>query len=71
MDAITLIRLAVTVVSERLMTILALGLSFGLACWVMRDPLIERIACLFIFTVYSYLLLIVKDAKHESKQKTE
>lgn len=71
MDGIALVALALKVVSERLMTILALGLSFGLACWTMRTPSIEALACLFIFTVYSYLLLVVKETKHENQKAPE
>lgn len=71
MDGIQLVALALRVVSERLMTIIALGLSFGLACWTMKAPSYEALACLLIFAVYSYLLLVVKETKNENPKASE
>ncbi len=38
MEATAIIRLALGVISDRLITILALLTSFGLGCWVMWEP---------------------------------
>ena len=64
MDAIQVIRVALNVISERLLTIIALGMSFGLACWVMKDPDILRLGTMAFFAAFSFLLL--KTRKREN-----
>jgi hypothetical protein len=61
MDAASIIRLALEVISDRLITILALLTSCGLGCWTMWGPTWERVVTLAIFTVFSYLLVKVKE----------
>ena len=66
MDSIALLRLALSVIAERLLIILALSMTCGLACWSMWGPSIERVATLAIFAVLSYLLTRPKkEPKHE------
>ena len=69
MDAVSLIRLALEVISDRLMTILGLGLCFGLSCWAMYFPTYERIGILAIFSIYSYILIKVMENRNGG-QKT-
>jgi hypothetical protein len=70
MDAITVVRLALSVISERLLTILALLLSFSLACWTMSAGTVERIVTLAIFVVGVFLPILIKtNVKHESKSQ--
>ena len=61
MDAVALVRLALAVISERMLSILALGLSFSLACWTMWDPRWERLGTMAFFSIFSYLLLNIKE----------
>lgn len=44
MDAntIRLVRLALGVITDRLLTLVALGMTFALACWAMQEPNIMR-----------------------------
>lgn len=63
MDAVTLIRLALEVLSDRLMAILGLTMSFILACWTMYDPTIERLGMSAFFAMFSYLIVRVKERK--------
>ena len=58
MDAIQLVRLALNVVSERVITILGLSMSFALACWTMWGPEWDRVVTLGIFILFSYLVII-------------
>ena len=72
MDAVSLIRLALEVISDRLMTILGLGLCFGLSCWAMYFPNYERIGILAIFSVYSYILIkAMERANERQRNKTK
>jgi len=61
MDAVALVRLALAVISERMLSILALGLSFSLACWTMWDPRWERLGTMSFFSIFSYLLINIKE----------
>jgi len=71
MDAIQVIRVALNVISERLLTIIALGMSFGLACWVMKDPDILRLGTMAFFAAFSFLLLKTrKRENYETESKT-
>ena len=70
MDAIQIIRLALNVVSERLLTIIALGMVFGLACYTMSNPDPLRLGTMAFFAVFSYLLLKNREVKNETESKT-
>ena len=61
MDAASIIRLALEVISDRLITILALLTSCGLGCWTMWGPTWERVATLAIYVVFSYLTVRAKE----------
>jgi hypothetical protein len=76
MDAsiIAFIRLALEVISDRLITILALAMSCGLACYTMWAGDWTRVATLAIFVVFSYLVVQTKErnyAKSQQKQSDE
>ena len=67
MDAsiIAFVRLALGVIADRLITILGLSMSFGLGCWVMYDPVWERVTSLLIFVIFAYLVVRQKGKKDE------
>lgn len=72
MDTIAIVRLALNVISERLLTIVALLLVFGLACWTMYDPTYIRLGTMAFFAIFSFLLLKTrKRENYEGKEKTE
>lgn len=70
MDGIALVRLALGVITDRLITILVL-ISTSIMCgWTMWNPMWERVTALAIFVVFSYLLVKVKERtsnEHDSK----
>jgi hypothetical protein len=61
MDAASVIRLALEVISDRLITVLALLTSCGLGCWTMWGPQWERVATLAIYVFFAYLLVHSKE----------
>ena len=63
MDAAKVIRLALAVLTERLLVVLAMFLAAGLACWSMWGPSVERVVTLAIFSVLAYLLTRRKKEK--------
>jgi hypothetical protein len=64
MDKVSLITLALKVISDRLITILALSMSCGLACYTMWAGDWTRVATLGIFVVFSYLIVKNKESSH-------
>jgi len=71
MDGIALVRLALAVITDRLLIILALVLSFSLSCWAMYDPQWERLGVMAFFCFFSYLVVNSKERyKHELKTET-
>jgi len=71
MDAVVLIRLALAVISDRLITILALLASSVMCGWTMWNPMWERVTTLAIFVVFSYLVVNTKEKNNEREAKTE
>jgi len=61
MDATSIIRLALGVISDRLITIAALLTSFGLGCWTMWGMGWERVTTLGIYVIFAYLLVTAKE----------
>jgi hypothetical protein len=61
MEATAIIRLALVVISDRLITILALLTSCGLACWAMWGMGWERVTILAIYVIFSYLTVRTKE----------
>jgi hypothetical protein len=66
MDATSIIRLALGVISDRLITIAALLTSFGLGCWTMWGMGWERVTTLAIYVIFAYLLVTVKEKSNEN-----
>jgi hypothetical protein len=60
MEAVALVRLALGIITDRLLVILALILSFSLACWAMWNPRWETLAVMTIFSFFSYLAINTK-----------
>ena len=68
MDKVSLITLALKVISDRLITILSLSMSCGLACYTLWAGDWTRVATLAIFVVFSYLVVRNKEANHAKQQ---
>jgi len=71
MDATSIIRLALVVISDRLITILALLTSFGLGCWAMWGLGWERVTTLAIYVIFSYLTVRTKEKKHANNSESQ
>jgi len=61
MDATTVVRIALGVISDRLITIAALLTSFGLGCWTMWGLGWERVSALAIYVIFAYLVVTAKE----------
>ena len=67
MEATAIIRLALSVITDRLITILALLTSCGLACWAMWGMGWERVTILAIYVIFSYLTVRTKEKSNEEQ----
>lgn len=67
MESISLITLALRVISERLLTLCSLFLSFVLACWTMIDPAYERLVMAMFFAAFSYLIIAAKERNQNAR----
>ena len=70
MEAVAVIRLALRIISDRLITILALIASSIMCGWTMYDPMWERVTTLAIFVVFCYLIVNIKE-RIKNEPKTE
>ena len=70
MEAVALVRLALGVITDRMITILALIASSVMCGWTMWNPMWERVVTLAIFVVFSYLIVNVKERK-QNEPKTD
>ena len=70
MDAVKLVTIALSVISDRLITILALISASVMCGWVMWGMGWERVAALAIFTVFAYLVVKAKEAKNGSNSES-
>ena len=68
MEAVAIIRLALKIISDRLITILALIASSVMCGWTMWNPMWERVVTLAIFVVFSYLIVNVKERTKNEPQ---
>ena len=68
MDSIALLRLALAVLADKVLTIVALSMSFGLACWTMWWPTYERLGMSAFFALFSYLMVKTKE-KHDARSE--
>lgn len=67
MDALKILRLALSVLTDRLLTMLSLVMTFALSVWVMQEPLWERMAMCAFFAVAVFLPCLMKERKHEGQ----
>ena len=70
MEAVALVRLALAVITDRLITILGLIASSIMCGWTMWNPMWERETTLAIFVVFCYLIVNVKE-RTKNEPKTE
>jgi hypothetical protein len=71
MDAVQMVRLALSVITDRLLTILALAGTFVLSLWIMREPELIRLGTEIIFAVFAYLLIKNKENKSGKLQQRD
>jgi len=71
MDTVWLriVRIALQVISDRVLTILSLCMTFVLSCWVMKEPTYERIVMAAFFGAVIFVPSLWKEKKREGQQQ--
>jgi hypothetical protein len=70
-ESIQIIRLALGVISDRLITIVALLSSCGLTCYTLWAGGWERVATLAIYVIFAYLTVGIKEKSNAIHSKSE
>ena len=73
MDAafVRVLRIALGVLTDRLITLTALVMAFALACWAMWGPAHERLVMAGFFAVCVYLPALLKEKKRETERNND
>lgn len=61
MNAVTILRLSIDILTGRLLTLLSLGMTFGLACWAMSEPNVMREGMAGFFALCVFLPTLFKE----------
>jgi len=73
-NIIKLVRLALSVLSDRLLTLVSLVMTFALACWVMKEPDLMRECMAGFFALFVFIPCILKEkvkSNEGSRQEDE
>ena len=65
---IALVRTALAVVTARLLTLMGLWMTFGLAAWAMYAPSMERLYIAVGFAVLVYIPSLTKETRGPKKE---
>ena len=65
---LAVIRVGMAVLTDRLLTVLALWMSFGLAVWAMYNPSMERLQIAAGFGIIVYLPALIKERRREGQR---
>lgn len=70
MDAqmLKILRVGIVVLGDRLLTILSLLMTFGLTCWVMADPNLERMLTAGFFALVVFLPTAIKERNKDGSE---
>jgi hypothetical protein len=73
MDAafIAAIRMALSVLTDRILTVSALLMTFGLASWAMYAPSPERLQIAAGFGIVVYLPALIKERRREGREQQD
>ena len=68
---LAVIRMGLAVLTDRLLTVSALLMTFGLASWAMYAPSPERLQIAAGFGIVVYLPALIKERRRDGKQQAD
>lgn len=71
MDAtvLAIVRMGFTVLTDRLLTLCSLWMTFGIACWAMYEPSAERLHIAVGFALIVFVPSLIKERRREGRQQ--
>ena len=57
--------IALGVITDRLITVISLGMTFGLACWTMQQPDLLKLGTFAFFAISVFLPCLFKERRNE------
>ena len=70
-SVLRVLRVALGVITDRLLSILALAMTFGLSAWTMNDPTWERMAMAAFFATFVFIPALLHDRKGVQNHDSE
>jgi hypothetical protein len=70
-NVIKLVRLALSVLSDRLLTLVSLAMTFALACWVMKEPDLMRECMAGFFALFVFIPCIYKERTKDEGPRSQ
>lgn len=73
MDAtvLAIVRMGLTVLTDRILTLFSLWMTFGLTCWAMYTPTIERLYVVAGFACLVYVPAVIKERRREERKQQQ
>ena len=71
MDAtvLAIVRMSLAVITERLLTLCSLWMTFGVTCWAMYAPTVERLQISGGFALIVFVPSLIKERRREGRQQ--
>jgi hypothetical protein len=66
---LAIVRMGLGVITERLLTLCSLWMTFGIACWAMYEPSAERQHIALGFAVIVFVPSLIKERRREGRQQ--
>ena len=73
MDAtvLAIVRMSLAVLTERLLTLCSLWMTFGITCWAMYAPTVERLQIAGGFAIIVFVPSLIKERRREGRQQQQ
>jgi hypothetical protein len=66
---LAIVRMSLAVLTERLLTLCSLWMTFGIACWAMYQPSAERLQIALGFAISVFVPSLIKERRREGRQQ--
>jgi hypothetical protein len=66
---LAIVRMSLAVLTERLLTLCSLWMTFGVTCWAMYAPTVERLQIAGGFAIIVFVPSLIKERRREGRQQ--
>jgi len=68
---LAIVRMSLAVLTERLLTLCSLWMTFGITCWAMYAPTVERLQIAGGFAIIVFVPSLIKERRREGRQQQQ